>query len=126
MNRTVSVWNKLRQAVPDWPGIVLTSPWAHRPWILPLEAFPPSFQREVDGWLAQLGEPDLFDEDAPDEPMRPSTIAQKRMEIRMFASSLVERGREPSEIGSLTDLVTPENLRLGLSPGRRSISRRAS
>ncbi|MCW3477789.1 hypothetical protein [Limobrevibacterium gyesilva] len=57
---------------------------------------------------------DLLNESTPARPLRPSSIAAKRYQIRQFASALVLTGVPIEEIDALAVLVTAENFKLGL------------
>ena len=47
LKHTIAVWNMCRKRVPGWPELVLASPFKTTPAMLPLEAFPASFQADV-------------------------------------------------------------------------------
>jgi len=107
--RTCRLWNEAAATVDGWPQIRLTMP-DHRPprRRLPLEAFPKSFQRELERYLAMRADPDPFDTSTPAKPLKPGTLRLRREQLRVAASALVERGHAASQIQSLADLVHPQ------------------
>ena len=111
---TVLTWNKLKNTVPGWPQITLYRKPKRIPWTFPLEHFPQPFQDEVDAWCKRLAMDDLFNDDAPTKPCRPSTIKHRRFHIRMMASAIVRSGVDISQITSLADLVDLDNFQRGV------------
>ena len=110
----VLVWNKMRDAVPDWPTQKLTRKRKREPWTIPLEQFPASFLADVDKWCDRLALKDLFDEDAPIRPCEPTTIKHRRFQIRMMASAIVKSGISISDVTSLAFVVELDNFKRGL------------
>jgi integrase len=107
-------WNKAVARIPGWPAIILEVPSYRRPpYVLPVTRFPGSFQADLTGWLDRLAGTDLLSE-LPFRPVRASTVERRRFQILQLASALVHRGRDPDSLGSLADLVAPENLREAL------------
>ena len=72
--------------------------------MLPLAAFPATFQADVELWLDRLAGKAGLDV-GPVRPLRPATITKWRFALRQLASALVQRGREPATLTSLADLV---------------------
>jgi hypothetical protein len=110
----VLVWNKMRDAVPDWPSQELTRKRKREPWTIPLEQFPASFLADVDKWCDRLALKDLFDEDAPIRPCEPTTIKHRRFQIRMMASAIAKSGTSISSVTSLAFVVELDNFKRGL------------
>jgi len=106
-------WNRAREAVPGWPQITLTVPdFRPQPASLPWEAFELSFVEDVEHYLSLLGGENLLDEDAPDQPCKPSTIKTRRNYVRLAASAAVKQGVPTASLRSLADLVSPGVVRL--------------
>ena len=108
----IKTWNRLKGEVSCWPNVVLSPlPRRKEPWTSPIEAFPQSFQSDVNAWLERLRNPDLFDGSGPSKPLRPSTIAHRKFQIQEVASALVRSGKPVNEITELAVLVEMENLK---------------
>jgi len=104
--RTVGGWNRAVGTIADWPNVRLEPPPAAREaYVLPLAAFPVTFQADVALWLDRLAGLAGLDV-GPVRPLRPATIAKWRFALRQLASALVQRGRQPATLTSLADLVT--------------------
>ena len=106
-------WRAAQSAIVDWPRIEITISDRRDRWTLPWSAFPTSLQEDCNAWLDRLAGRDLFDE-VPFRPVRPSTVRMREQQIRSFASALLLRGRDPSSITSLKDLVEIETFKEGL------------
>ncbi|MGC1179771.1 MAG: tyrosine-type recombinase/integrase, partial [Methyloceanibacter sp.] len=61
--------------------------------------------------LSLLGGENLLDEDAPDQPCKPSTINARRNYLRLAASAAVKQGVPIETLHSLADLVSPSVVR---------------
>jgi hypothetical protein len=108
-------WNRLRLEVDGWPDIQLSClPRKKEPWTIPLEQFPQSLQEDVAIWADRLANPDLFDEDAPARPLRPTTIKHRQFQLREVASALVRSGMPIDEVDSLAVLVDFDNVKQAL------------
>jgi integrase len=106
-------WNRARETVPGWPQITLTVPdFRPQPASLPWEAFELSFLQDVEHYLSLLGGANLLDEDAPDQPCKPSTIKTRRDYLKLAASAAVKQGVPIESLGLLADLVSPPIVRL--------------
>ena len=115
IRNTISSWNRCRRDVPEWPNIVLSSPFKKPPWTLSLDALPDSFQSDVATWEQQVTEIDLLDLDRPSRPLSAATTEHRIREFRMFASALVHRGiLTAEEITGLDVLMKPENFKEAL------------
>jgi integrase len=107
------VWNKAQRTIPGWPSITLEIPKKREPYTFPWTYFPPSLKSDADCYLARLGGQDLL-EDVPFRPVRPETLATRERQVRTFASALVRRGRDPTSLRRLADLVALDAFRDGL------------
>lgn len=109
---TAWAWNKAQRTIVGWPTVAVTIPKRRHPYTLCWSAFPPSLKADVDRYLERLAGCDLA-EDGP-RPARPATLELRERQLRGFASALVRRGREPSSLKTLADLVTLEAFKDGL------------
>lgn len=107
--QAIKAWNRAVGAVEGWPGTTLSLPNNRSWWTSPLSRYPSSFYEEVEAWLRWLAGDNPFGDGAPVRPLKPSTIAGLRYEIRYAAAALVAEGWDPTSIASLHDLVEPES-----------------
>jgi hypothetical protein len=105
--RTVAAWNAAVARVPGWPQRPFTPPPGHERYVLPLEAFPASFQADAQAWLDRIAGKAGLDA-GPVRPVRPATIDKWRFALRQLGSALVASGRDIVSITRLEDLVTVE------------------
>jgi integrase len=70
-----------------------------------------SLREDVERHLTWCSGVDPFAVDARPRPLAPRTLKLRRNQIHAAATALVESGLDPSAIGSLADLVSPENLK---------------
>jgi integrase len=106
-------WRSAQISVGNWPRVGVAAPDRRNRWTLPLTSFPESFQRDCQDWCDRLAGRDLLEE-MSFRPARPITVRHRNFQIRSFASALVLRGRDPSTITSLRDLVEIETFKEGL------------
>jgi hypothetical protein len=105
-------WNRAAQTVPGWPQITLAVPdFRRQPASLRWETFERSFVEDVERYLSLLGGENLLDEDAPDQPCKPSTIITRRTYLKLAASAAVKQGVSVKTLRSLGDLVSPPVVR---------------
>ncbi len=115
IDATIYAWNRASGNVPGWPPRRLARrPSRRTGWTLPVDAFPQSFQDDLDRWIRRLRGDDPFADDAPPRPLRPSTLNHRIFQIRMFASALVRRNVPVDRITSLASLVEIENFKEAL------------
>jgi len=125
VGRLRTCWNQLRCRVPErsLPPIAAPGVTGQSPFALPLEAFPPAFQADLEAFQRRLSAApfdSLFspapgdslddDDDAPSSlprPLRPSTVALRSAHCRWAASALVASGTPVANITSIAGLVTP-------------------
>ena len=106
--RTVRIWNRVVEAVPEWPQRRLTLPsYRTAPRRTRLAELPESFQRDLERYLTMRANPDLFDETQPPKPLAPRSIELRRQHLRLAAATLVDSGRPVDSITRLADLVEP-------------------
>jgi integrase len=106
-------WRFAQTAVAGWPRVLATAPDRRNRWTMPLTSFPESFRRDCYAWCDRLAGCDLLEE-MPFRPARPATVRLRNFQIRSFASALVLRGRDPSTITSLRDLIEIDAFKAGL------------
>jgi len=100
----VGKWNRAIETIPAWPGQHVDLAPARDAYCLPWEAFPESFRKDAEAWLASLGIDSWHDESAPLRPLKASSIETRRFQIRQAVSILVRQGHALNSIGSLADL----------------------
>jgi hypothetical protein len=111
---TVRAWQQAEVAIPEWPQIGVSLPDRRRHWVLKWDRFPQSFHRDCQTWCDRLAGCDLLEDDAWVRPVRPATLAHREWQVRAFASALVQMGRDPATLISLSDLVEIGAYKLGL------------
>jgi integrase len=97
-------WNRCAASVPGCPQNHLSVPNNRRTYARPIEDFPQAFQDDVRGYLEFLLKGDLFSE-RHREPMSPTTIRDRGLQILQLSTVLVEAGRPIESIALLSDLV---------------------
>ncbi|ATR19506.1 hypothetical protein CTJ15_03835 (plasmid) [Roseomonas sp. FDAARGOS_362] len=109
-------WNRACREVAGWPGRPLGRRTRANAYVLPPEAFPPSFRADLEAFGRRLSSTALDpleqgeDDTAPlgGRALRPSTVALRLAHARWAASALVASGAvAAAEIASLRDLVVP-------------------
>ena len=108
------LWNKASENIPGWQKLQVPVPDRRRHFAFGLHAFPPSFQADVDRFLSQRANPDVFDDNYA-KPVRPLTNSTRRQNILMAATALVKTGFPVDEITSLDILVDLGNAKALLS-----------
>lgn len=104
-------WNRSVDVVSGWPKAELTVVSRRQVFILQVDTFPESFQKDLDAWCERLAGSDLLDEQ-PFKPLRPVSVAWNRDHAVRCASALVHEGWDPSEIIDLSVLVQPDHVKL--------------
>jgi hypothetical protein len=111
VRRVPHIWNEASAKLDSWPRTKLTilsfkTPRKHLDW----SELSPTFQQEVDAYLAYRANSDPFDErpEAPRRPLAAATIRQQREHLRLAASILVQK---EEAICSLADLVRRERFK---------------
>ena len=110
---TIQTWNGLIERK-GLPLQRLTPPASTQYRTPPLSDYPPSFQVDVERWIARNTKIDLLSEDGPPRAARPQTLKNHRNNIRRFAAAVVARGVPIDSITSLAKLVELEYFKEGL------------
>lgn len=97
IKHTIAVWNMCAKDVADWPDIRLSSPFKSEPYMMPLDAFPDSFGKDIAAWADRMSNPDPFDLSAPARALRPATLESYHYMFRRLASALVRSEALPIE-----------------------------
>ncbi len=106
---TVTHWNRCVAEVEGWPTIVVPQARHARYFSEVWQAYPASFQAEVNAFLARGEKPRRFSK-AYRRPIRSITASLYRRQLRVAASLLVESGFPIEQLTSLKVLVTIENV----------------
>ena len=101
--------------MPGWPRTVLTIPDARRNRSLPWSAFPDSLLADVEAYLSPLSDKKVFSFSRRGPKLKASTIAGKRVMLRLFVTCLVESGRDPASLRTLADVVSLDAAEAGLT-----------
>jgi integrase len=104
----IRTWNKLVDAVPEWPKCKLSVPWDKGTYTIPLNRFPQSLRDEIDALVEHWSGKDILDDTGPAKPLKPSTIKSRRYRLRQAASALVLRGWALENITSISILTEIE------------------
>jgi len=111
---TFETWNRMAKAVSGWPQILIErEPKADRV-TFDWSFFPATLKGDVDRWLGRLAGVDFLDAEGPIRPLRPETLKALEYSMRAFASALVRRGRDPTDLVSIAACLTIENYKEGL------------
>lgn len=62
-----------------WPQVLIERAARPDPVTLDWSVFPANLKQDVDCWIAGLGDPDPFDDEAPPRPLRPATLRRLRI-----------------------------------------------
>ncbi|OAN77937.1 hypothetical protein A8B81_15000 [Sulfitobacter pontiacus] len=81
----------------------------------PLTDYPVRLQDEIADYLKWRSGADLFDINAPDKPLKPMSLRNTKAHLTQFLDAFVSSGVDPARLHSLTDVVTPENMRAGFT-----------
>ncbi len=109
----INSWNRAVTTVPEWPQTVIPIERHSRFYSFAWTAFPASFGKDVDDYLAQCAVTDIWSEHSK-KASRPKTIELRRRQLRQLASLLVLSGFPIEEVTSLAVLTKLENARAAL------------
>lgn len=117
--RTAACWNEAAERVAGWPATRLTvrQPDGRpgRPGRFALEAFPPSFQRDVENYLAWAARSGRLARDGSPRSLADATVRLRREHLRLAASALARRLGYTRRVINLATLVEPVNFKLVLA-----------
>jgi hypothetical protein len=120
---TRGAWNRAVNIVAGWPQVKLSFLREVGQFILPLQEFPLSFQKDLDAFGDRLSATpldSLLDDVEPPavrdgtasmkKACRPATVRTRKDHVRWAASALAAMGTPVEDITNLTCLVTPPEL----------------
>lgn len=105
---TCKLWNRAAANIPGWPHLLVEVPVRRCDFALEIDAFPASFRKDLERFLTQAADPDVFS-DTYRKPVRPLTVRNRRQNTMMAATALVHSGFSVSQITGLDVLVCSEN-----------------
>jgi integrase len=106
-------WNWAAEHVPGWPQLRVPVPSRSRQFAFGLEQFPQSFQADVNRFLSDRTNPDVFSDDYQ-KPLSPATNKGRRQHILVAATALVKTGFPIANITGLDVLVELDNAKAAL------------
>ncbi|MEM1300104.1 MAG: site-specific integrase [Pseudomonadota bacterium] len=108
------MWDRASGRVAGWPANKFG--WVDRRniYCLPWSAFPGSLAVDIEVWLAQAADEDIFEDWNPGARRKPITREKRRYELQRFASALAHAGVDAAELTSIAALVDMENVKRGL------------
>jgi hypothetical protein len=107
------LWNTAAATITGWPRLQVEIPVRRVDFALPLDAFPESFRKDVEGFLTEGAEPDVFSE-SYSRPLRPLTVRNRRQNVLMAATALAKSGFPMAEISGLAVLVELDQAKAAL------------
>ena len=114
--QAATCWNEAAGSVAGWPSTTLAVPEpSGRPGRLPVEAFPISFGRDLDSYLAWAAHSGRLARDGSPRSLSPATVRLRREHLRLAASALARRLGYPRRVINLATLVEPVNFKLVLA-----------
>ncbi|KQW80775.1 hypothetical protein ASC65_12425 [Brevundimonas sp. Root1279] len=109
----INSWNRAVATVSEWPQKVIPLERHSRFYSFAWDAFPESFGKDVEAYLAQCAVTDIWSEHSK-KASRPKTIELRRRQLRQLASLLVLSGLAIEEVTSLAVLTKLDNARAAL------------
>jgi integrase len=110
---TCKLWNQAAATIAGWPQLQVEVPVRRMVFALPLEEFPATFGEDVERFLSQTADPDVFS-DGYCKPARPLTVRNRRHHDVLAATALVRSGFPVAQITGLDVLVNFDNARAAL------------
>ncbi len=107
------LWNSAAAMIPGWPPVKVEVPVRRQDFAMAISAFPESFRRDVERFLSERADPDVFS-DAYCKPVRPLTVRNRRQNILTAATALVRSGLPAEHLTALVVLVDFENAKAAL------------
>lgn len=105
---TIRRWNDAVGSVPGWPDLIVPLQRHARYFSQPWANFPAAYVADVEAFLKDSGESDIWDLVRKDA-CKPSTISLRRRQLSLLSSLLINSGFPIEALTSLAVLVTPEN-----------------
>ncbi|WP_417463165.1 site-specific integrase [Kordiimonas sp.] len=78
----------------------------------PLTEYPKSLQDDISVYLARLTHEDIFSEEGPDKPLRPTSIRNIRAHLAQYIDALLSAGLPTSDLTSLRVAITSDNIKI--------------
>ncbi len=100
-------WNNAAERVAGWPQQRLAVSSRQKTFTLPLSAFPPSLEADVETYLRRALGLDLSD-DHFTRAQRPATINTRRWQLRLLATAIVASGIAADTLVDLRTMLRPE------------------
>ncbi|MFO1078938.1 MAG: hypothetical protein U1F17_16360 [Burkholderiaceae bacterium] len=114
--QAAACWNEAAGSVAGWPSTMLAVPGpSGRPGRLPVEAFPISFGRDLDSYLAWAAHSGRLTRDGASRALSPATVRLRGEHLRLAASALARRLGYARRVINLATLVEPVNFKLVLA-----------
>lgn len=92
----------------------LTAPASERYRAAPLDTYPATLVADLQAYKKRLSHEDLFSEDAPSKPLKPTSIRNIEAHVRQFLDAAVGAGYATDNFVSLADVVRPDVVKAGL------------
>ena len=89
----------------------------------PLAIYPDTLQQEIATYIGRLSHVDIFDEEGPDKPLRPTSLRNTQAHIRQYLDGLVCAGADPQDLTTLAAVITPDKMKVAF---RAIMSRRGT
>lgn len=77
----------------------------------PISDYPKSLQIEIASYLNVLAHSDIFDENGPDKPLRPTSLRNSQAHFRQYLDALTFAGEDPCSFTSLKTVVTSDKMK---------------
>jgi hypothetical protein len=119
---TCKLWNTAAATIPGWPRLQVEVPVRRQDFSLPWDAFPTAFREDVERFLSQGADPDVFS-DSYHRPVRPLTVRGRRQNILVAATALVRSGVSPAQITGLEVLTDFDKAKAALRRPRGIFTR---
>lgn len=104
-------WNRVAGSTPGWPQIVIPREDKRTRYILPWNAFSPSFEADARAYLQQLSGHNFDDDEGPRRPLRPVSLREREYQLRGAASALAAAGAPAEEIRSIGSIARYEPIK---------------
>jgi integrase len=106
--RICRLWDQASATIDGWPAFKAGAPAAVRGYSLEWSTFLQSFRDDVEAFLTQKAERNIFS-DKYVRPVKPATTLGRRKMLRQMATALTVSGVPAAEITSLSTLVQPKH-----------------